>query len=115
MDLIGHAVKQLSATRGIDGKWRVEGSAIRESAKEEKPRHIGKRRFFVHVPGVQHPQEADADTMDDVIDKITARIHTGKEVRGTKVRVASRDEHNAELHIYLDGGLRERIRIQEIS
>ena len=114
-ELIKHAVKQLAASRAINGNWRVTDSLIRESVKEEKPRDIGKRRFFVHIPGVQHPQEADADSMDDVIDKITARIHTGKEVRGTKVRVASRDEHNAELHVYLDGGLRERIRIQEIS
>ena len=115
MELISHAVKQLSAARGIDGKWRVDGSVIREAAQQpEKPKPIGKHRFFVRVPG-EVAQEVDAESMDDVIDKLTSRIHVGQEVRGTKVRVMFRNETSAKLGIYLDGALRDTVLIQDIS
>lgn len=112
MDLIAHAVRQLSATRGIDGKWRVEPSTIREAVEEQKP--IGKRRFFVRIPG-EAAVEADAETLDDVIDQIASRIRVGKEVRGTKVRIELRDKHSATLGIYVNDVKRDQIVVQEIS
>lgn len=116
MDMISHSVKQLSAARGLDGDWRVAGSVVRESVQQqqEKPKPIGKHRFFVRVPG-EVAQEADAASMDDVIDQLTNRIHTGQEVRGTRVRVMSRDEHHAKLGVYVNGALRDTVIIQDIS
>lgn len=115
LDLISHAVKQLAATRGIDGSWRVEGSVVREAAEQqfdEEP--IGKHRFFIEVPG-ESAVEVYGDSMDQVIDQIMNRIRVGKEVRGTKARIEYRDENVTRIGIYVNDTLRDRIVIKDIS
>lgn len=115
LDLISHAVKQLAATRGIDGSWRVEGSVVREAAEQqfdEEP--IGKHRFFIEVPG-ESAVEVYGDSMDQVIDQIMNRIRVGKEVRGTKARIEYRDENVTRIGIYVNDILRDRIVIKDIS
>lgn len=119
MELISHAVRQLSATRGINGTWRVANTLVKEAmAVQDKQAvmdtPIGARRFFVEIPG-QAAVEAAGKSMDDIIDQITSRIHTGKEVRGTKVRVEYRDKYGARLGIYVNGVKRDTVLIKEIS
>lgn len=115
LDLISYSVKQLAATRGIDGSWRVERSVVREAAEQqfdEEP--IGKHRFFVEVPG-ESAVEVYGDSMDQIIDQIMNRIRVGKEVRGTKARIEYRDEHMTRIGIYVNDTLRDRIVIKDIS
>ena len=117
MDMISFAVKQLAATRGIDGKWRIEGSLMREAAEqqnfgEEEP--IGKHRIFVFIPG-ENATELHAESLDDAIDMIIGRIRSGREVRGTKVRVEERSKERAVLAVYVNDVLRDRIELKDIS
>lgn len=114
MDLITFSVRQLSATRGINGKWRVEPSSIKEAIEPQQPTPIGKKRFFVEIPGMA-ATEVDGDNMDSIIDQIISRIHVGKEVKGTRVRVEYRTELGARLAVYVNDTLREKILIKEIS
>ena len=116
MDMISFSVKQLAQTRGIDGKWRIGGSLMREAVEqnfaEEEP--IGKHRIFVEVPG-EDVIELHVDSLDDAIDMIISRIRVGKEVRGTKVRVEERSKERAVLAVYVNDVLRDRIVLKDIS
>lgn len=114
MDMITFSVRQLSASRGINGKWRVEPSSIKEAIEPQQPTPIGKKRFFVEIPGMA-ATEVDGDNMDSIIDQIISRIHVGKEVKGTRVRVEYRTELGARLAVYVNDVLREKILIKEIS
>jgi hypothetical protein len=129
-DLISFGVKQLSDHRGIDGKWRTrdtlyteaeEVAALLEFQQNQgfeltKPvdTPIGKRRFFVEIPG-EAAVEADAKTLDDVIDQIAARIRSGREATGTKVRIELRNKFGAKLGIYVNDVKRDEIIVKEIS
>lgn len=122
MDLIGFGVQQLNATRGTNGQWRrtkplyTESYILSELANVDgdAPRPIGNRRFFVEIPGVS-AQEVDADSMDDIIEKISNKINRSSDVIGTKVRVAHRTKEGAILHVFVGGALREKVVIKEIS
>jgi len=120
MDLIAHAVRQLSATRGVNGKWRVADTLVKEAAMAVQDKQavmdmpIGNRRYFVELPG-QAAVEVAGKSMDDIIDQIISRVRTGKEVRGTKVRVEYRDKYGAVLGIYVDNIKRDTVKIKEIS
>jgi len=130
MDLLTFSVQQLRATRGADGKWRMTDPMYTESvilselynstnqkAKTDTPpeeRPIGARRFFVRIPDTA-AQEVDGESMDDIIEKITNKINRSSEVIGTKVRVEHRTPEGAILGVYVNGALREKIKIQDIS
>lgn len=106
-DLIKYGVQQLRATRGADGQWRITSTYIPESFEEENP--IGKRRFFVEIPGSE-PREVEAEDMDDIVDKITNKLRS----QGAKLRVESRDKYTVVATVWVDGVLRERIVIKEL-
>lgn len=108
--LISFAVRQLSATRGLNGGWRTTDLMIREAAPSKYP----KRRFFVDIPG-ERAQEVDGETLDEVIDAISNRITRSREVIGTRVRVTQRDETSATVSVYVRDQYREKIRIREVS
>lgn len=116
LDMISYSVKQLANTRGIDGKWRVAGSMVREAIEQdfgaEAP--IGKHRIFVSIPG-ESAIELHVDSLDDAIDMIISRIRVGKEVRGTKVRVEERSKERAILAVYVNDVLRDRIELKDVS
>lgn len=106
-DLIKYGVQQMRATRGADGQWRTSSVMIPEGYEEENP--MGKRRFFVEIPGSE-PREIDAEDMDDIIDKVTNKLRS----QGAKLRIESRDKYTAVATVWVDGVLRERIVIKEL-
>lgn len=117
-DLIKYGVQQLSATRGLDGKWRSSTVLAREAFDDNRypdsGMHIGTHRFFVEIPG-QAAVEADAKSMDDIIEKITNKIRNSHEVKGTKVRVEERTKTYAVLTVWVNDVKRDRIIIKDIS
>ena len=116
MDMIAFSVKQLAQSRGLDGKWRVAGSTVREAVEQnfDDVEPISKHRIFVSVPG-EDVIELHADNLDDAIDMIVSRIRVGKEVRGTKVRVEERSKERAVLAVYVNDVLRDRIELKDVS
>lgn len=116
MDMISFSVKQLAQSRGLDGKWRVAGSTVREAVEQnfDDAEPIGKHRIFVSVPG-EDVIELHVDNLDDAIDMIVSRIRVGKEVRGTKVRVEERSKERAVLAVYVNDVLRDRIELKDVS
>lgn len=111
-ELLRFGVQQLAATRGRDGKWRTTDTYVREA--QEQPQHIGKRRFFVEVPG-EAAQEVDGANLDEIIEAITNKIRTDRSVTGTKVRIEERTKKHAVLTIWVNDVKRERIIIKEVS
>lgn len=109
-ELIQHAVKQLVATRGLNGEWRVSSLLVREADEQ----HIGKRRFFVEIPG-ERAQEVDGDNLDDIIEAIANKITRSRDVHGTKVRIEERSKTHAVLTVWVNGIKRERIIVKEVS
>lgn len=108
-ELIKFAVKQLRATRGVDGKWRKSPVMIPEAADATDERPIGKRRFFVEIPG-DSPREIDADNMDDIVDSITNKLRR----EGAKLRIESRDKFATVATVWVGDVMRERIVIKEL-
>lgn len=108
-ELIKFAVKQLRATRGVDGKWRTSSVMIPEAVEVTDERPIGKRRFFVEIPG-DHPREIDADNMDDIIDSITNKLRRD----GAKLRIETRDKFVTVATVWVGDVMRERIVIKEL-
>lgn len=109
--LIQVAVRQLVATRGIDGKWRTSNVLVREAT--DKGIDSGKR-FFVEIPG-ESSKEVAGKSLDDIIEAIQNKILRSREVTGTKVRVEERSKTHAVLTIWVHGVKRERIVVKEIS
>jgi hypothetical protein len=107
MDLIGYGVSQLRATRGIDGKWRMSQTLVRESITEAE--QLPSRRYFIEVPG-NAPQEVEADNMDDIIDKMQNKLRS----QGAKMRIERRDKYLAVVTVWVDDEMRERIVIKEL-
>lgn len=110
--LITHAVKQLVATRGLNGSWRVSQIMVKEAEDDEN--HIGKKRFFVEIPG-ERAQEVDASNMDEIIDAISNKIRVTRHVTGSKVRVEERTKEYAILTVWVNDIKRERITIKQVS
>lgn len=108
-ELIQFAVKQLRATRGVDGKWRTSPVMIPEAAEAVDERPIGKRRFFVEIPG-DRPREIDADNMDDIIDSIANKLRR----EGAKLRIETRDKFATVATVWVGDVMRERIVIKEL-
>lgn len=110
--MIAFAVKALAAARGLDGGWRSSQLLVKEDAEVQQS--IGKRRFFVEIPG-EHAQEVEGDDMDTIIEAITNKIRTSRDVTGTKVRVEERTKTYAVLGIWVNGAKRDRIIIKQVS
>ena len=111
-ELLRDGVKALASARGLSGEWRTTEVLVREAVTS--PQHIGKRRFFVEVPG-ESAQEVDGASLDDIIDAITNKIRTDRSVTGTKVRIEERTKKHAVLVIWVNDIKRDRIVIKEIS
>lgn len=111
-ELIHYGVRQLSATRGLNGNWRSATVLVREA--DDAERHIGKRRFFVELPG-ERAQEVDADDLDEIIEAISNKIRNSRHVTGTKVRIEERQKKHAILTVWVNDIKRERIIIREVS
>jgi len=112
-ELLAFSVRSLSATRGLDGDWRTSNVLVKEAAQPEQ-NHIGKRRFFVEVPG-ESAQEVDGANMDEIIEAITNKIRNDRTVKGTKVRIEERTKKYAILTIWVNDIKRDRIIIKEVS
>lgn len=112
--LIQAGVSALTRARGIDGEWRTSKVLVRETMHQQSDNHIGKRRFFVEIPG-HAAVEADSDNMDDIIEQISNKIRNSREVKGTKVRIEERTKTHAILTIWVHGIKRDRITIKAIS
>ncbi len=110
-DMITYAVKQLAATRGLDGDWRMTSAVVVEN-ENGKPQHIGTRRFFVEIPGAE-TKEVAAKDLDEIIDKITNKVRSSRHVHNTKVTVDHRTEHGAILYVWVDNVKREKVVIKQ--
>lgn len=106
-ELIKYGVQQLRSSRGTEGAWRMSKVMIPEGYEDETA--MGKRRFFVELPG-DPAREIEADDMDDIIDKISNKLRR----EGAKLRIESRDKYNTVATIWVGDVLRERIIIKEL-
>jgi hypothetical protein len=111
-DLIQFGVRQLSATRGLGGDWRMTSPMIKESYIEEGK--ASTHRFFVEIPG-ESAREIDGNTLDDIVDSITNKIRSSKQVTQSKVRVSERTATHVVLSVFVDDILKEKIVIKQIS
>lgn len=123
-ELIKFAVKQLSATRGLDGPWRASTVMVREdmeAAPAAKPptlrsfaqpsdNHIGTRRYFVEIPG-EAAAEIDAKNMDEIIEMLGNKFRR----HGAKLRVEERQKTHAIITVWVQDVKRDRIVIKEVS
>lgn len=110
-EIIQYAVKELSKTRGLDAKWRMTSTSIREAVEKnplEMP--IGKRRFFIDIPG-SGSAEIAAKTMDEIIEQLTNKLRR----HGAKVRVDERAKKHAILSIWVNDVHRDKITVKEVS
>jgi hypothetical protein len=141
-ELLRFGVQQLAASRGINGGWRTSQLLVREDSQqpadtycdgcdrpetecvcedcdnkdqviEAEETHIGKRRYFVEIPG-ERAQEVDGKDMDEIIDAISNKIRNSRHVTGTKVRVEERSKEHAVLTVWVNGIKRERITIKQV-
>lgn len=109
-ELIKYAVQQLASSRGIDGKWRLSNLTFKESVQMDKPQHVGKRRFFVEIPG-EAAVEADASSMDELIKQLSNKMRR----HGSHLQVDRRNEFGAKLSVWVGNEKRDEILIKEIS
>ena len=107
--MIQHGVRMLVASRGLNGEWRTSNVLVREAEGD-----IGKRRFFVEIPG-ERAQEVDGENLDDIIEAIQNKITRSRDVHGTKVRIEERSKTHAVLTVWVNGIKRERIVVKEVS
>lgn len=111
-DLIKYGVQQLSATRGIDGEWRMSNVLVREAANHnvDRSQQMGKRRFFAEVPG-SSAAELDGTDLGEIIEQITNKFKR----HGASVRVDERNKLGAVLSIWKNGIQIEKMVIKELS
>lgn len=138
-DLIRFSVKQLSSTRGIDGKWRSSTVLVREDLQQQPPasaapvpaqpqptspaprlsqfvqrdasdNHIGSKRYFVEIPG-HAAVEIDGKNMDEIIEM----IHNKMRRHGAKIRVEERQKEYAIITVWVHDVKRDRIIIKQVS
>lgn len=107
--LIQFGVRELAKTRGINGKWRTSTMLMRE-AEGSTEQHIGKRRFFVEIPG-ESAVEAEGSNMDEIIDQISNKMRR----HGAKVRVEERTKTHAVLTVWVNDIKRDRVIVKEVS
>lgn len=123
-ELIKFGVKQLAATRGIDGDWRSSTVMVREefNAPEKPPRlsqfvqrdpsdnHIGTKRYFVEIPG-HAAVEIDGKNMDEIIEMVSNKMRR----HGAKIRVEERQKDYAIVTVWIRDVKRDRIIIKQVS
>jgi hypothetical protein len=98
--MISFAVKQLAATRGVSGKWRVSTVLYTESSST--------KRFFVEMPN-EDAVEVVADSLDDIIRDL---VNTCR-AKGVIISVDTKTQHGAVLHAHVkDDESRETIVIK---
>jgi hypothetical protein len=107
--MIQHGVRQLVAARGLNGEWRTSNVLVREAEGD-----IGKRRFFVEIPG-ESAQEVEGESLDEIIEIIQNKITRSRDVHGTKVRIEERTKTHVVLTVWVNGIKRERIIVKEVS
>jgi len=107
-ELIQVGVRALYKNRGIDGKWRMTTTTVREA--EEPLGNIGKRRFFVDIPGAG-ATEVESKSIDDIIEKMSNKLRR----HGAKVRIEERAKKHAVLSVWVKDVKRENLTIKEIS
>ena len=107
--LIQHGVRELAKTRGLSGNWRTSTMLVREDAPAAE-QHIGKRRFFVEIPG-ESAVEAEGANMDEIIDQIANKMRR----HGAKVRVEERTKTYAVLSVWVNDIKRDRVIVKEVS
>lgn len=107
--MIQHGVRQLVATRGLNGEWRTSNVLVREAEGD-----IGRRRFFVEIPG-ERAQEVEGENLDEIIEAIQNKITRSRDVHGTKVRIEERSKTHAILTVWVNGIKRERLVVKEVS
>lgn len=107
--LIQAAVKQLVKHRGLDGDWRTSNVLVREAA-EGAEAHIGKRRFFIEIPG-QRAAELEGTNLDEIIEQMSNKFRR----HGAKIRVEERSKLGAILTVWVGEVKRDRVLIKEVS
>lgn len=79
----------------------------------DKPQHIGSKRFFMEIPGIDDAQEIHAKNMDEIIDLLSnkARRHGAS----ARVEERSKQSHGEKviLSFWVDGVKREKITIKQ--
>lgn len=109
---------RMSKVKDLATKWKTHVKTfpapepVAEALSAEQG--IGKRRFFVEIPG-EAAQEVEGDDMDDIIEAIANKIRSSREVTGTKVRIEERTKVHAVLSIWVHGVKRERIVVKQVS
>ena len=109
VSLIQVGVKELARTRGVDGKWRQSTRLVNE-AEAGSDSHIGKRRFFVEIPG-ERAVEVDSDSIDSIIEQVSNKLRR----HGAKLRVDGRTKTAVALSVWVNDVKRDTITIKDIS
>lgn len=110
-EMISFGVRQLTATRGIDGDWRMSKVLVREAYQDvDKSQQMGKRRFFAEIPGAA-ATEVDGTDMGEIIENITNKFRR----HGASVRVDERSKLGAVLSIWKNGIQIDKMVIKELS
>lgn len=110
MTLVRTGVKELAATRGLTGDWRLTRPMIKEAAEiNRKKQELPTKRFFVEVPG-QSAIEVDGEDLDDIVEQTANSFRR----RGMRVRIKSKDDVKAILSLWRDDKEVERIVIKQV-
>lgn len=87
-----------------------DGANTLEPPKDYKPSHVGKKRFFVSIPGAGQT-EIDVRNIEDVIDSLTNKMRR----HGVKVRIDQKTDEGAILSFWFQDVKRERITIRQVG
>lgn len=111
-EMIRYGVRQLSATRGIDGEWRMASVLIREGREmaNDAPQPMSKRRFFVEVPGEVATEILGTD-MGEIIEQLSNKFKR----HSASVRVEERNKYGAKLSVWKKGVQVDELVIKELS
>lgn len=106
--MIKHAVKQLSATRGINGDWRMSSVLIKEQSDgKQKLVKLAKNRFFMKIPGA-HPVEVEGDNVNAIIDQLTNKFRR----HGVRTQIDQKTDNHVILSLWKDNTEIEQVIIQ---
>lgn len=107
-ELLSFAVKQLAATRGLSGDWRLSALELKEAALQHLVEY---GRLIVDIPG-EEPYELTDTNVDDAT---TAVINKLKR-HGFSTKVLTKDLYHSIVTIYKDGkALKGNMTIRNIS
>jgi hypothetical protein len=110
-ELISFGVKELNRNRGLDGKWRMTSSVIREGSMSPAAKPLSKKRFFADIPGAG-AIEIDGESLDQIMEKIGNLWRS----RGMRMRIEERLKKHAILTMWDKENVQhDRIVVKEIS